>query len=237
MNNNNNNQQLLANIEMMMKPPDIGTVTIKPGRILWHARYQPYHENKHHVMRSKNYLYTSSQISQAVLHGFMVKEPYTFVELTKLRVTKPIHLLNFKSAAEQVNYARHMGLSNFEAFSYDDTKLFKFICDTDLDGYKAFWDQDQIALCGKVIHTKLEKVSSSQYTNINLKYGFGFTTNNIAFAKTPNRQKQYYKTRGSKALGRRFVKSIKRAEKDKAIKSKQERILLYKHGALRKPRK
>lgn len=226
---NNNFNILMNNIERVLKPPVIERVTIRPGRILWHARWQPLvPSQRRNVMNSPDYLYTSPQISQAILHGLSTKKMFTVVELTKLRVTKPIHLINFKSAKEQTNYAIHMGINNFMPFSLDDVKLFAHICGkSDIDGYRAQWDQDQIALCAKVIRTKLEKVSSRNYTNKNIELGFGFSTNNINFEKSPNWSRSYYTVMGNKSRGRRLVKFVKGIEKRKAIKAKQERTLAY----------
>lgn len=234
--NNNNFNILMNNIEQSMKPPVIETVTIRTGRILWHARWQPLFQSKRrNVMNSPDYLYTSPQISQAILHGLSTKKNFTVVELTKLRVTKPIHLLNFKSAKQQTNYAIHMGINNFMPFSLNDKKLFVHICGrSDIDGYRAQWDQDQIALCAKVIRTKLEKVSSRNYTNKNVEIGFGFAPNNINFAKSSNWSRAYYSVMGNKSRGRRLVKFVKGIEKRKAIKAKQERTLAYKHKLLSK---
>lgn len=233
---NNNFNILMNNIEKITRPPMIDTITIRPGRILWHARWQPLVSSKRrNVMNSPDYLYTSPQISQAILHGLSTKKNFTVVELTKLRVVKPIHLLNFKSAKEQTNYAIHMGINNFIPFSLNDTKLFTYICGNEkIDGYRAHWDQDQIALCAKVIRTKLERVSSRNYNNKNIELSFGFTTNNINFSKTPNWSKSYYEVMGNKTRGRRLVKFVKGIEKKRAIRAKQERTLAYKHKLLSK---
>jgi hypothetical protein len=229
---NTNNFNLLANnIEKSMRQ---NTITIRPGRILWHARWQDKYGKRRNVMKSPDYLYTSPQISQAILHGFSTKPSVgTVVELTKLRVKKPIHLILFKNPTEQIIYASQMGINNFQPFTTNDIKLFKYVCE-DADGYRAVWDQDQIALCAKVIREKLEKVSSKNFTNKYVSNQFGFNTTNINFMKSPSKNKAYYETSIAKRLGRRLVKSVKRTEKNKAIELKKERKKIYQVAPLLK---
>ena len=117
-----------------------------------------------------------------------------------------------------------MGINNFQPFTKDDVKLFKYICGSDLDGYRAHWDQDQIALCAKVIRSKLEVVNSIIFTNM----PGGINTNNITFAKTSNWKKSYYMV----PRIRRVVKNIKAEEKKKAIELKKERTRLYSLGKI-----
>lgn len=226
--NNNNWNVFIKNIENAVKPPSVDIVTIRPGRILWHARWQPMYGNRRNVMNSPDYLYTSPQISQVILHGIMITKPNTFIELTKLRVKKPIHVLNFKNEQEQRNYAIvNAGIYNFVSYSLNDIKLFSHICkDPNIDGYRAKWDQDQIALCAKAIRTKLEKVSTQNFTNKNIELRFGITQNNINFVTAKNYSTAYYRT-ANKRRGRQLVKSIKRVEKVKATRAKQNRTHLY----------
>lgn len=227
-NSNSNFKVLLNNIEKEMRPPVLSKMTLRPGIILWHARWQPMYGQKRNVMNSPDYLYTSPQISQAILHGISTKKLNTVVELTKLRVTKPIHLIVFKNSKEQLNYAiRNAGINNFMPYTLNDIKLFGHICkDNTIDGYRARWDQDQIALCAKVIRTKLEKASSYWFTNKNIEQKYGITNNNINFIKSPNFSRAYYAT-ANKRRGRRLVKGIKKVEKFKAARAKSNRMHLH----------
>lgn len=192
-----------------MKPPSFQRITLRPGRILWHARWQPVTGARRNVMNSPDYLYTSPQISQAILHGFSTRKKGTVVELTKLRVKKTITLINFKTPSDQIKFATYHGLSNFRVFSQNDTKLFKFMCeDHEIDGYRAHWDQDQIALCSKVIRDKLEKVSSTNYTDTFMQYGFGININKINFVPSKRKNASYYQT-ANKRHGKKLTKVLK----------------------------
>ena len=226
-NSNSNFNLLLNNIEREMRPPTLSRMTLRPGRILWHARWQPMFGPGRNVMNSTDYLYTSPQISQAILHGISTKKFNTLLELTKLRVKKPIHLIVFKNSQEQTNYAIHMGINNFQPYTLNNTKFFTHtrMC-IDVDGYRAQWDQDQISLCSKVIHTKLERVSSLTYSNSNIKSKFGITSYNVNFRRPIGQNAMYYRT-SNKTRGRRLVKSIKATEKKKTIRAKQNRSHLY----------
>ena len=227
-NSNSNFNVLLNNIEREMRPPTLSRMTLRSGRILWHARRQPILGQKRNVMRSTDYLYTSPQISQAILHGISTTRKNTLLELTKLRVKKPIHLIVFKNPKEQTNYAiLNAGINNFQPYTLNDVKLFSHICkDDSIDGYRAKWDQDQISLCAKVIRTKLEKVSSYMFSDTNIKRQFGITSYNVNFRKPIGQNAMYYRT-SNKTRGRRLVKSIKATEKKKAVRTKQNRSHLY----------
>lgn len=203
-------------------------ITIRPGRILWHARWQPLSGQRRNVMKSPDYLYTSPQISQAILHGLSTRPINSIVELTKLRVKKPIRLYNFKTPTDQYRFAVSMGMNNFQLYTLNDIKLFRYLCksDDDPDGYRAHWDQDQIALCADIIRDKLERVSSRNFTNRNIRVKFGFGQENITFVKPPRKNASYYET-NVKQKGRKLVKNIKANEKKKAIQQKINRKKIY----------
>lgn len=195
---------------------------------MWHARWQPENGNRRNVMNSPDYLYTSPQISQAILHGIQTHKEDTVVELTKLRVTKPITVFEFTDAKHQENVANKIGINNFQTFTTNDTKLLKYICGIDeLDGYRAIWDQDQIALCAKVIRTKLEIVSAQNYRPTNK------LTNRVTFTHGPG-VSMYYQTRYGKSKGRQVVSIIKKADKERAARRKSERIAIYKATSIAK---
>lgn len=203
------------------------TVTIPKGRILWHARWQPINGNRRNVMNSPDYLYTTPQISQALLHGIQTHKDDTIIELTKLRVREPLVLLNFKTARNQENIANKIGINKFQTFTTNDTKLLRQLCMIDeIDGYRAIWDQDQIALCAKVIRTKLEKMSSQNYRPTTR------LINKVAFTHGPG-ESMYYQTLG-KSKGRRIVSAVKRREKESAIQRKNERTRLYRATSIAK---
>jgi hypothetical protein len=171
-------------------------------------------------MNSPDYLYTTPQISQALLHGIQTHKEDTVIELTKLRVKEPLTLMNFTDAKHQENVAKRIGINNFQTFTTNDTKLFKYLCAIDeIDGYRAVWDQDQIALCAKVIRTKLEKVSYQNYRPTNK------LINRVTFTHGPG-VSMYYQTKG-KRKGRQIVSSVKKREKENAIRRKNERTRLY----------
>ena len=205
----------------------LGLITFPKGRILWHARFQssdPTNQRRN-VMKSPDYLFTSPQMSQALLHGvYMTNNSTTkIVELTKLRVREPLILLNFKSSKNQVNYARTKGV-NLRPFGTDDIKLIKYICAhvPDIDGYRAVWDQDQVTVCAKTIK-KLERVSVKTFIPSKLP----ISSYNIQFAVNVNKKTGYYTSLGNKKPGRRLVKSVKNTEKKQAIERKLLRVRTF----------
>lgn len=201
------------------------TITIRPGRILWHARSQPLSGLRRNVMNSPDYLYTSPQISQAILHGLSHRRGRGIVELTKLRVKKPLHLVNFKNPYQQVNFAMNHGMNNFITYTTDDIKLLKKLCESgnkSIDGWRAVWDQDQIALCARVIRDKLERVSYKNFPSGALN----FSNSNINFVRAKKVVASYYETM-NKTKGRKLVKTIKSDEKKKAVTRKNIRRNYY----------
>lgn len=226
--NNETNWNVLINDILTKHTNKFDIITIRPGRILWHARWQPLYGQRRNVMKSPDYLYTSPQVSQAILHGISTRPLNSIVELTKLRVKKPIRLYNFKTPTDQYKFAVSMGMNNFQLYTLDDIKLFKYICNSDdnPDGYRAHWDQDQIALCADIIRDKLERVSSKNFTNTEIRAKFGFGRNNIIFVKPQRKNASYYET-NVKRRGRSLVKNIKSNEKKKAIERKLERKKMY----------
>lgn len=192
-------------------------ITLRRGTILWHARWQPRNRpNARNVMSSPDYLYASPQIQQALYHGYQTYKEDTLIQLTKLRVTKPLHLINFKSANNQRNMANVAGI-NFEPFYEDDILLIKEICkisdpDAAVDGYRAVWDQDQVAICGRVIRDKLEVVET-RYFDPDQYY---VRANFVRYGRSA-----YYKA--GKA-GKNLIRSIRAGEKRKALTKKALRI-------------
>ncbi len=201
-------------------------VTFPKGRILWHARWQPRYGEFRNVMESPDYLYTSPQIQQALYHGLATHKNETVVQLTKLRVKKPLHLVVLETQQDQLNMANAALIKNFKLFANSDIKLLKELCKlTDpaaaVDGWRAPWDQDQIALCARVIMDKLEIVGGRYYDP-------EFTNVNVEFISKAG--KAYYR---STYGGRQLVSRIKRSEKAKAAERKVERIAEYRERALR----
>lgn len=210
---------------------------INPGRILWHARIQSLGSPRKNVMKSPNYLFTSPQISQALLHGLSIHENRnvygdSVVELTKLRVKKPLRLINFKYSTNQKSFAnRIMNFPKFKTFGSHDIRLLKFICtkmSDRVDGYRAIWDQDQVSLCARAIQQgKLEVVIQHDFNPTEFKQ-IKNAQNNITFSKPSNRNipRKYYFT-GKKTEGRQLVKVVKSVNKNIAIEAKQKRTRMY----------
>lgn len=211
-------------------------ITINPGKILWHARVQPLYGNRKNILNSPDYLFMSPQISQAFLHGLdKSKIAYNapvssreYIELTKIVVKKPLRLIKFNSSQEQRNFASVFQITNnYHSFSYDDIKLIKYICsDTKfLDGYRAHWDQDQIAVCARSIKSKLKILGSYNFDEETLLTQLGINSYQVVFNRTIKPGSAYYVTNNiGRQIGRKVVKMIKRYEKNAAIKRKQERI-------------
>jgi len=209
-------------------PKQLEVITFPKGRILWHARLQDANGgNRRNVMNSPNYLFTSPQISQALLHGVSIlgHKEGKLVELTKLKVKEPLTLLEFKTSKNQTNYSRSKGI-NLKPFGTDDIKLIQYICSNvpEIDGYRAQWDQDQVTVCAAVIKKKLERVSTQVFRRGDLPIGSW----NIAF-NTPAkvRNAMYYASVGNKRLGRRLVRGVKQKEKDEAAKRKVLRVRTF----------
>jgi hypothetical protein len=192
-------------------------------------------------MKSPDYLFTSPQISQALLHGIEITGYYPdrYVELTKLRVKKPLVLLNFDTSKEQIEYANSLGLK-IKAFGLDDIKLIEKICETQprIDGYRAYWDQDQVTICAKAMREKLQVVGRYKFDVQKLSV----QPDDITFVTNRKSNLAYYMPRYKKT-GRRLVKNIKKAEKKEAATAKKIRTLgkippaptgAYKRPALRK---
>jgi len=211
-------------------------VTINPGKILWHARLQPIYGNRKNVLNSPDYLFMSPQISQAFFHG-LEKSKITYnapvssrdyIELTKIVVKKPLRLIKFNSAKEQKNFAEVMNIvNNYKPFSYDDLKIIKHICsDTkSIDGYRAYWDQDQIAVCARSIKSKLKILGTYNFDEDTILKNLGINSYQVAFNRTIKPGSAYYVTNNEgKKTGRKVVKVIKSYEKMNAIRRKQERI-------------
>lgn len=225
-------------------------ITIKPGRILWHARLQPIsvlYGNRRNILNTKDHLYMSPQISQAFLHGlkiskFLFNAPVSakyYIELTKLVVKKPLRLIHFKTAKNQKNFANTMNVSNnnFNLYSYDDLKLLQFICkDTKfIDGYRAHWDQDQIAICARSI-PKVKILNSYNFDEDTVLSHFGINSNQVVFRRRPG--SAYYVSNNNKhALGKKITKQIKRYEKRNAIRRKLERLQRLRVGSLKNLRR
>lgn len=224
-------------------------ITIKPGRILWHARLQPisilYGERKN-ILNTTDHLFMSPQISQAFLHGlkiskFLFNAPVSskyYIELTKLVVRKPLRLIHFKTAKDQKNFAIVMNIKkNFNLFSYDDLELLKFICkDTQfIDGYRAHWDQDQIAICARSI-PKMKILNSYNFHEDTVLSYFGINSNQVLFKRKPGTA--YYVSNNNKhAIGKKITKQIKRYEKANAIRRKLERLRRLRVGSLKNLRR
>jgi len=201
--------------------PKLNVITFPKGRVLWHARLQWDDEGpRKNVMNSPDYLFTSPQISQALLHGVSIlgSKQGRFIELTKLKVKESLRLLEFKTSKNQVNYSSSKGI-NLKPFGVDDIKLIQYICSSvpDIDGYRAVWDQDQVTVCASVIKKKLERISRHVFRRGELPFGSW----NVAF-NTPASIKHamYYFTMGSKKPGRRLTRSVKLKEKENAAKRK-----------------
>lgn len=214
-------------------------ITINPGKILWHARVQSFRNNKKNVLNSPDYLFMSPQISQAFFHG-LEKSKITYnapvssrnyVELTKIVVKKPLRLIKFNTAQEQKNFAEGFEITNnYKPFSYDDVKIIKYICsDTNsIDGYRAHWDQDQIAVCARSIK-KLKILGSYDFDEETILTKLGINSYQIAFNRTIKPGSAYYVTNNiGRKIGRNVIKSIKAHEKLQAIKRKEERIQILK---------
>lgn len=211
-------------------------VTINPGKILWHARVQSLYGNKKNILNSPDYLYMSPQISQAFFHG-LDKSKITYnapvssreyIELTKIVVKKPLRLIKFNNAEEQKTYAEGFELTNnYKPFSYNDVKIIKHICsDTkSIDGYRAHWDQDQVAVCARSIKNKLKILGSYNFDEETVLTVLGINSYQVVFNRKIKPGSAYYVTNNiGRQVGRKVVKSIKAHEKLKAIKRKQERI-------------
>lgn len=210
------------------KSPKLNVITFPKGRILWHARLQwDDGGSRQNVMNSPDYLFTSPQISQALLHGVSIlgNKQMRFIELTKLKVKESLRLIEFKTSKNQVNYSKSKGV-NLRPFGTDDIKLIQYICShvPTVDGYRAQWDQDQVTICASSIRQKLEKVSTQMFRRDQLP----FQSWNVAF-NTPAklRNSMYYFTVMSKRPGRRLVRSVKTKEKKNAAKRKLLRVRTF----------
>lgn len=208
--------------------PKLNVITFPKGRILWHARLQwDDGGSRQNVMNSPDYLFTSPQISQAILHGVSIlgNKQMRFIELTKLKVKSSLNLLEFKTSKNQVNYSKSKGV-NLKPFGSDDIKLIQYICGhvPEVDGYRAQWDQDQVTICASAIKKKLEKVSTQVFRRDQLP----FQSWNVAF-NTPAklRNSMYYFTVMSKKPGRRLVRNVKAKEKVNAAKRKLLRVRTF----------
>lgn len=187
------------------------TVTFPKGRILWHARIQSSGNNRKNVMNSPDYLFTTPQIQQALYHGLEIfrrrRTPGTYIELTKLRVKEPLILANMESVNTQATIAEFFKIKNYRPFTGDDKKILEKMCKvfgSRLDGYRAIWDQDQIALCARVIRTKLERVATYTFDQ-NVA-----ATTNVHF--TERGRSAYYKSYTKPA--KNLVKSILRRRRE-----------------------
>ena len=211
-------------------------MTINPGKILWHARLQPLYGNRKNVLNSPDHLFMSPQISQAFFHG-LEKSKFTYnapvsskdyIELTKIVVKKPLRLIRFKSAQQQKDFAEVSEIvNNYRPFSYDDIKIIKHICNetTFLDGYRAYWDQDQIAVCARSIKSKLKILGSYNFDEDMVLTQFGLNSYQLAFNRRSNPASAYYVTNNNRhQIGRKVVKIIKHYDKANAIRRKQERL-------------
>jgi hypothetical protein len=198
---------------------------IPKGKILWHARYQSIYDNRRNVMKSPDYLFTSPQMSQALLHGIDVvgDDPTRMIELTKLKVKEPLVLLNFAQSRNQVNYARTMYGIQMKPFGLGDIKLIKSICAKDpiVDGYRAFWDQDQITLCARSLK-KVVRVATYTFRSDELPLG----PDNVSFNVNETSNMAYYISKFKKT-SRQIIKNVKRKEKVKAVTQKSMRKALY----------
>jgi hypothetical protein len=211
-------------------PKKLSVVTFPKGRILWHARLQwDDAGNKKNVMNSPDYLFTSPQISQALLHGVFIlgNKQQRFVELTKLKVKSPLKLIEFKTSSNQVNFSKSRGIELYP-FGTDDIHLITYLCEHEpyIDGYRAQWDQDQVTLCARVIRQKLERISTQIFRRDQLP----FLHHNISFKKpsgASTTRSMYYMTMGNKKPGRRLVKSVKAKEKENAAKRKLLRVRTF----------
>ena len=232
-NSNSNFQNMLNKAYPPNSPPKkLSVITFPKGRILWHARLQwDDAGNKKNVMNSPDYLFTSPQISQALLHGVFIlgNKQQRFVELTKLKVKSSLKLLEFKTSKNQVNFSKSKGI-NLYPFGKDDIHLITYMCEHEpfIDGYRAQWDQDQVTLCARVIRQKLERVSTQIFTKDQLP----FFHNNVYFESPRpydplSKRSMYYMTLGNKKPGRRLVKSVKAKEKENAAKRKLLRVRTF----------
>ena len=213
-------------------PKKLSVITFPKGRILWHARLQWDDKgNKKNVMNSPDYLFTSPQISQALLHGVFIlgNKQQRFVELTKLKVKSSLKLLEFKTSKNQVNFSKSKGIELYP-FGTDDIHLITYLCEHEpfIDGYRAQWDQDQVTLCARVIRQKLERVSTQIFRRDQLP----FLHHNISFESPRpyapiSKRSMYYMTMGNKQPGRRLVKSVKAKEKENAAKRKLLRVRTF----------
>jgi hypothetical protein len=213
-------------------PKKLSVITFPKGRILWHARLQWDDKgNKKNVMNSPDYLFTSPQISQALLHGVFIlgNKQQRFVELTKLKVKSSLKLLEFKTSKNQVNFSKSKGIELYP-FGTDDIHLITYLCEHEpfIDGYRAQWDQDQVTLCARVIRQKLERVSTQIFRRDQLP----FLHHNISFESPRpyapiSKRSMYYMTMGNKKPGRRLVKSVKAKEKENAAKRKLLRVRTF----------
>ena len=199
-------------------------VTFPKGRILWHARWQPKSGGGYrNVMESPDYLYTSPQIQQALYHGLATYTGGTLIQLTKLRVKKPLSLVVLETKQDQLNMANAAHIKNFKLFSNSDIRLLKEICkvtdpEAAVDGWRAVWDQDQIALCAKVIKDKLEVIGGRYFDPERIE----FPEVNVEFFAKGGRG--YYR---SIVGGRQLVAGFKMSEKAKAAERKVERTAQY----------
>ena len=170
------------------------------------------------VMESPDYLFMSPQIQQALYHGVATYVYGTLLEVTKLRVKKPLKLVKFETTQDQLNMASGVNIKNFELFTNSNIQLLKKICDmTDIDGWRIVWDQDQIAVCARVIKDKLKLVGGRLYDP-------NYMPNIMVSFNTRPGSRAYYT---ANKRGREVVLQLKRSEKAKAAERKAERTAEY----------
>jgi hypothetical protein len=182
-------------------------------------------------MNSPDYLFMSTQISQALLHGVSILSYRhdKLIELTKLKVKAPLTLIEFKTSRNQENYANNKGI-NLEPFGRDDIKLIQYICSSvpGIDGYRAQWDQDQVTVCARVIRSKLERVSTHVFRKSDLPIDVAnLTFNTPEKLKDELKHAMYYMINYGKNAGKRLMRNVKKKEKENAIKRKVLRVRTF----------
>lgn len=188
-------EQLAKEIERELAPK-VHIKTLPKGRILWHTR--DYNPNRP-IEASPDYLFTSLQAQQSLLHG--ISETSRLPVIHKLKTLRPLRLIEFKTPQDQIKFARehqivftrkkkllpslkykYQPFRSLKPFTWDDVKVIKYICARlDFDGYIARWDQDQVTLCMNRVKFKRDieivkkfhwKITRVPEKNVTFKTGF-----------------------------------------------------------------
>lgn len=186
-------QEFEKELEKILEPK-LPTKTLPAGKIVWHSRKAEYP-----IENSPDYLYTSLQAQQSVLHG--ISERFKPMVLYKLKTLRPLKLIEFKTPKDQKDFARRYKLtfvrkktkSTFRPiipYSWDDVKIIKYICkNLDFDGYIARFDQDQVTLCMSRVKFGRDIKVLKIYNNLNIT---GIQESNVSFKKGFYRSKKKF---------------------------------------------